>query len=789
MVTTKKTASASKGFTGKVEESFEGKPQATTYYFEGKEIAKTSSGGGGSSSSYSGVPSGTYNITLPSEEVKITPQQITTSTFGQRLTPVNAQSKVSEGDLIQVQTSKQISPPVIRTGIPTGRGTRMIEPQRVDSNIYLTPTITATQTGTEFRGGKEYPIIEYNYVDPYGKKIGQASMSTTRKATPEEVIKLKEQYPEIENQIKFKPTQSQVDFRKRTGVVSPSELYSFTEFNLSQSLRKNVLSTTKIEKAGNIAERVYTTRTPLAFGGAEYFTRGSILRGGGRITKTVVVANLKDISEKPIKQIALVGGGVALGGAVKGIKVASVFVSPKTYQVTKSALNVGGLALGSVYVGKTVGEISQSKNIEEAIGKTSVVVKDTFLFGGGYAVGTRASTKIVGELVTMNRELIPQKNIFTQDIIEGKSKVVLKRGGESTITYFKKQEYALSGRKGLQVYHVTPNKVPFGKGFIASKGSSEIAGLYVAPSPSIYFAKISGISNYKLIGLEQEGVLPAILNLRVKGFRNVQTFRIGKNNYVISQPLKKGYVDIPNIKSEAEGIIRVGETYSLTGQRYYTEFKGVRVPIEEYKYYGTATKITSAIKQTIPSKIVARVTTNLGSMSSSTIPSTPIINQYLGYSSLFKTSRGSILKSYSVAYSNVSSTSPIATSRTSIVSPTIIPKISYNSSSSISTSIPSSPTTPTIIPPTSLPKSKPSTLVSSNQLKFFILKKPEGVQLADVSKVVKGGRVKFGYVPSYSAIIYKIKGKKPTGVETGISFRPITKGFSFTKSRLNLLRF
>ena len=36
------------------------------------------------------------------------------------------------------------------------------------------------------------------------------------------------------------------------------------------------------------------------------------------------------------------------------------------------------------------------------------------------------------------------------------------------------------------------------------------------------------------------------------------------------------------------------------------------------------------------------------------------------------------------------------------------------------------------------------------------------------------------YTPSYSAVIFKIFGKKPTGVETGLRVRPIPKGFSFS---------
>lgn len=48
----------------------------------------------------------------------------------------------------------------------------------------------------------------------------------------------------------------------------------------------------------------------------------------------------------------------------------------------------------------------------------------------------------------------------------------------------------------------------------------------------------------------------------------------------------------------------------------------------------------------------------------------------------------------------------------------------------------------------------------------------------------KGGNKVRGYVPSFSALIYKIKGAYKGGrAKTGLDFRPITKNFSFLKSR------
>jgi hypothetical protein len=49
------------------------------------------------------------------------------------------------------------------------------------------------------------------------------------------------------------------------------------------------------------------------------------------------------------------------------------------------------------------------------------------------------------------------------------------------------------------------------------------------------------------------------------------------------------------------------------------------------------------------------------------------------------------------------------------------------------------------------------------------------------SKVLKGGRSKTGYTPSFSALTFKLGGAYKGGVlrKSGIDFRPITKGFRF----------
>lgn len=51
------------------------------------------------------------------------------------------------------------------------------------------------------------------------------------------------------------------------------------------------------------------------------------------------------------------------------------------------------------------------------------------------------------------------------------------------------------------------------------------------------------------------------------------------------------------------------------------------------------------------------------------------------------------------------------------------------------------------------------------------------------------GKRKFKYTPSYEAFIFNIRGSKPKGIETGARIRPITKGFSFVRTRIKMPSF
>jgi hypothetical protein len=55
--------------------------------------------------------------------------------------------------------------------------------------------------------------------------------------------------------------------------------------------------------------------------------------------------------------------------------------------------------------------------------------------------------------------------------------------------------------------------------------------------------------------------------------------------------------------------------------------------------------------------------------------------------------------------------------------------------------------------------------------------------MGQLGKGIAKGRQPKKYTPSFTALFFKIKGKKPTGIETGLRLRKITKGYSIFSRR------
>lgn len=79
----------------------------------------------------------------------------------------------------------------------------------------------------------------------------------------------------------------------------------------------------------------------------------------------------------------------------------------------------------------------------------------------------------------------------------------------------------------------------------------------------------------------------------------------------------------------------------------------------------------------------------------------------------------------------------------------------------------------------------------SSDMPIFIPSLDLGGDLGLSSNILKGGKRAVAYTPSFSALIFNLRGSYRTGKlsKSGIEFRPITKGFKFYGTGRNYLRF
>ena len=368
---------------------------------------------------------------------------------------------------------------------------------------------------------------------------------------------------------------------------------------------------------------------------------------------------LQDVKEQPAKNIVLFGAGASLGFAMKGVSVALSKI-PKVGELAVDAFKLAETGAGIGFLGystyETGKKVVAAPTYEEKGAIVGTSLKDIAVLGGGYAVGSKGFVQVRGIVATRGRtELeLPQGTYPQEDI-------------SKQLNLFQKNVYSELGEKP-GAFHVTPDK--FWKDTITPKaGTSELPGLYGSTQVSVEFSKIAPQGSYKIVPslkdlFSVEGK-PGVAYLQPKGFRytgfvSTAPYQVGGEgkyfNKAFGKAPKQGYMDVPGMKTEIEAIARIESgSYAYESGKYYTNIRGVRVPIDVFKYSeaGKPVKISDFTMKDLIS----------GGSSSYSLPSKyPLIN--LG-SSLFEASKSSArayssmigLSSISKGYSDVSSRS------------------------------------------------------------------------------------------------------------------------------------
>jgi len=259
-----------------------------------------------------------------------------------------------------------------------------------------------------------------------------------------------------------------------------------------------------------------------------------------------------------------------------------------------------GVAAGILYGAKTILDLPEIIKTTTISPKATAISIGAGLAGGAVgALGTAYIVpKIKGELASIGRQEIQIEKLSSQ-------KPYPEAPVEKHLEIFKENKYALPGEESPGVYHATPYGGSFKETFTVTPGSSELPGLYVAPEVSYKFLKIQGVEIPvpKFFDLSTTSVLekaPKILRIYPEAIEEAPTFGeilLPKKSAVIIERFKtrgpestkflltkaeKGVAYVPGVKTEIEAIIPPESTFALSGQKFYTEFIGIKVPIDQY---------------------------------------------------------------------------------------------------------------------------------------------------------------------------------------------------------------
>jgi hypothetical protein len=224
----------------------------------------------------------------------------------------------------------------------------------------------------------------------------------------------------------------------------------------------------------------------------------------------------------------------------------------------------------------------------------------------GGIIGGVGTSLTVGELKSISlansRTLVPAESIIPGDILSGaktfpEAPYGSAKTGALRLNLFKSNPSPLPGEEGqVGVYHVSP--LTFDKNTVVQKGTSELPGLYTAPVPSIYFAKLNALNEIPIsFGFDMTSVLeksPSINRIYPNDFKLVPGGSLGEARDFLKLNYQQGTAYVLNIKPEAEAGLAPGTPLVQTGSKFYTNVEGRNIPINQYAV-GTSQDILNGL--------------------------------------------------------------------------------------------------------------------------------------------------------------------------------------------------
>ena len=273
---------------------------------------------------------------------------------------------------------------------------------------------------------------------------------------------------------------------------------------------------------------------------------------------------------RPERQLALFAIGFAAppllaktGTFLAAQQVASPAVTVADLGTT---IGVGAVAAYATVKGTEIAMAPSWYGKGEVIGKTGAELTALGLGGRIYRVSQ-------GYFRTQGRTYIKTEKLVPKDVLTGKHKFPQAPTSKHYKLFMTKSQ-RLPGAKDPVMYHATGQQFwKTGKGYFfkTEAGTSELQGLYGSYGVSPHFLRVG--TPEKILGsfnVFAQATEPGIAVIRPGGFVKGGT------------TTKSGYAFIPGIKTEVEAIIPPGSYVVGTTGQYYTAWKGIRIPVDEF---------------------------------------------------------------------------------------------------------------------------------------------------------------------------------------------------------------
>lgn len=425
-------------------------------------------------------------------------------------------------------------------------GTRIREDfGQVESQVYAPGTIYEVQTDTFTPSGITTRI-------PITKTYTVGEDWSSRPSTATEIKQLQDYSKAIayeQTALKSRPSDISIWYGEQKGRYKRFAAEPFYDKEATQQLFGE-------SKAGKFTGGVVTGFIPSTKGGV--------------VTTGIITA-------------ATAGAGFAFKGISYGVSRIPAIGKYASTAVKGTEIGVGAY-LGGSYALSTATKLEYAKDWTQRGEIIGTSAREVGAGVTGYRLGVKGFDITKGYLTTRGRPYnieIPTGEYPTAPVKE-------------QLSLFKKNIYPELGKKP-GAFHTTGERFWKTGEITPQIGTSELPGLYGSTKISTPFARITGssVSRAKWIPTMRELFTtegsPGVAYLQPKGFR-YSPAKPGKWYY----PAKPGYADVPGIKTEIEAIFRPeAGSYIIDSSKYYTTIKGVRVPLDVFKYDPSASGIVS----------------------------------------------------------------------------------------------------------------------------------------------------------------------------------------------------